>query len=279
MKKLSYAVLFLFFTLSLARTPLNLPENDVTRLKLPSENDAILPELHKTVREKDVTLPELPKALPENDVILTKVSKNPPETDESLSADRIPSRPYREETRTFQTVPLKLVRLRPINRRFRLRYNLPFRLCHHHLKPVSRRQIPFGNDMIPSSQRNIDFDKLVYRIGLRRIPSDPVNFHQHNDRKIWKSPDDRQKFGEMKKDQLPHHHHHRHNDDIEDNDHDHEHEQRKISKFLEDGEKFWGMNLKDQLHHHHHHHDEKAKEKKKGGFMRGIRKFLHHYFD
>ncbi|XP_055819590.1 uncharacterized protein LOC129888663 [Solanum dulcamara] len=288
MAKLSVAVLFLFFTLSIARTPLTQPENDVTHLKLPSENDVILPELPHTL----------------------------PESDDSAVNVNIPSKSDHEDTRSVHSVPLTLVRFRPINRRFRFRSSLPFRLCHH-LKPGSQRQIPFGNDMILPSKRNIDFDKFVYRIGVRQIPSDRFSFrrHQYNDKKIWKFLYDREKFGGMKlKDQLPHHHHH--HDDNEDNDH----EQRMISKLqinLENQGNFdeiksknenqfhahhvndvadersklyakhYEMKLRNRFHYNNGEEEEKAKEenkwhkreKKKGGFMRGIRKFLHQYFD
>ncbi|XP_047259594.1 uncharacterized protein LOC107851759 isoform X3 [Capsicum annuum] len=337
MTKLSVTVLFLLFTLSVARTP----GNDVTHLKLPPGNDVILPQLPKSLPQDDVMqlkndiiIPELPKILPEseeNDVILPELFKTLPE--------------FEDSTPSVHSVPVNLVRFRPINRRFRLRSKLPFRLCNH-MKAESRRQIPFGNDMILSSKRNIDFDKFVYRIGfgVSQIPSDRFNLRPRmfNDMKIWKFLDDREKFVEMK---LKHHH-----------DQDNDHQQMKISKFLEDREKFGEMKLKHHHHHHHDHHhdddeddedndheqkkiskfqlarenggnfgemksksdddeaekrsklygkhyemtlrkrfgynageeeDEKAKEetkwhkkeKKKGGFMSGIRKFLHHYFD
>lgn len=283
MAKLSVAVLFLFFTLSLAR--------DVTHLKLPSENDVIRPELPNTL----------------------------PESEDSVTTVSLPSKSDDEETRSVHPVPLTLVRFRPINRRFPLRSNLPFRLCHHHfhhLKPGSRRQIPFGNDMILSSKRNIDFDKFVYRVGVRQIPSDRFNFHHdhYDDKQIWKFLYDRERFGEMKlEDQSPHHHHHHHHDA---NHEDDDHEQKKISEFL-DRSKVGEIKSKNQNQFYAHHVDdddeadkrsklyakhyemksrkrfhyddgeeEKAKEEKwhkgetkKGGFMRGIRKFLHHYFD
>ncbi|NP_001234113.1 uncharacterized protein LOC778318 precursor [Solanum lycopersicum] len=278
MAKLFFAVLFLFFNLSLARTPFTQPENDVTHLKLPSENDLAIPELPHTL----------------------------PESDDSAPAVNIPSKSDHENTRSVHSVPVTLVRFRPINRRFRLRSRLPFRLCHH-LKPGSQRQIPYGNDMILPSKRNIDFDKFLNRIGVRQIPSDPFSFrhHRYNDKKIWKFLYDRENFGEMKlKDQLPHH------DENEDNDH----EQRQISISSENqgnfGEiksknenefhahdesdkrsklyvKHYEMNLRKRFHYNNGEEGEKAKEenkwhkreKKKGGFMRGIRKFLHHYFD
>lgn len=283
MAKLSVVVLFLFFTLSLARTPSTHPENDVTHLKLPSE--------------EDVNLPELPHTLPESD--------------DSTPTSNLPTKSDHEETRSAHPVPLTLVRFRPINRRFRLRYSVPFRLCHH-LKTGSQRQIPFGNDMIVPSKRNIDFDKLGYRVGVRQIPSDRFSFRhlQHNDKTIWKFLYDRERFGEMKwKDQLPHHHH------VENEDNDHE--QRKISKFQimpENQGKYGEIKSKNEnqfgTHHANDESDERSKlyakhyemklrkrfhynygeeakeenkwhkrEKKKGGFMRGIRKFLHHYFD
>lgn len=280
MAKLFFAVLFLFFNLSLARTPFTQPENDVTHLKLPSENDLAIPELPHTL----------------------------PESDDSAPAVNIPSKSDHENTRSVHSVPVTLVRFRPINRRFRLRSRLPFRLCHH-LKPGSQRQIPYGNDMILPFKRNIDFDKFLNRIGVRQIPSDPFSFrhHRYNDKKIWKFLYDRENFGEMKlKDQLPHHH-----DENEDNDH----VQRQISINSENqgnfGEiksknenefhahdesdkrsklyvKHYEMNLRKRFHYNNgEEEEEKAKEenkwhkreKKKGGFMRGIRKFLHHYFD
>ncbi|KAF3628374.1 putative WRKY transcription factor 53-like [Capsicum annuum] len=233
MTKLSVTVLFLLFTLSVARTP----GNDVTHLKLPPGNDVILPQLPKSLPQDDVMqlkndiiIPELPKILPEseeNDVILPELLKTLPE--------------FEDSTPSVHSVPVNLVRFRPINRRFRLRSKLPFRLCNH-MKAESRRQIPFGNDMILSSKRNIDFDKFVYRIGfgVSQIPSDRFNLRPRmfNDMKIWKFLDDREKFVEMK---LKHHH-----------DQDNDHQQMKISKFLEDREKFGEMKLK---HHHHHHHD------------------------
>ncbi|TMW97585.1 hypothetical protein EJD97_005285 [Solanum chilense] len=280
MAKLFFAVLFLFFNLSLARTPFTQPENYVTHLKLPSENDLVIPELPHTL----------------------------PESDDSVPAVNIPSKSDHENTRSVHSVPVTLVRFRPINRRFSLRSRLPFRLCHH-LKPGSQRQIPYGNDMILPSKRNIDFDKFLNRIGVRQIPSDPFSFrhHRYNDKKIWKFLYDRENFGEMKlKDQLPHHH-----NENEDNDH----EQRQISINSENqgnfGEiksknenqfhahdesdkrsklyvKHYEMNLRKRFHYNNgEEEEEKAKEenkwhkreKKKGGFMRGIRKFLHHYFD
>ncbi|XP_006352252.1 uncharacterized protein [Solanum tuberosum] len=288
MAKLFVAVLFLFFNLSLARTPFTQPENDVTHLKLPSENDVVIPELPHTL----------------------------PESDGSAPAVNIPSKSDHEDTRSVHSVPVTLVRFRPINRRFRLRSSLPFRLCHH-LKPGSQRQIPFGNDMILPSKRNIDFEKFVNRIGVRQIPSDPFSFrhHRYNDKKIWKFLYDRENFGEMKlKDQLPHHHHH--HDENEDNDH----EQRQISMSQINREnqgnfgeiksknenqfvahhvndesdkrsklyaKHHEMNLRKRFHYNNGEEEEKdmeenkwhKREKKKGGFMRGIRKFLHHYFD
>ncbi|XP_059308929.1 uncharacterized protein LOC132060073 isoform X1 [Lycium ferocissimum] len=269
MAKLSVTILFLFFTLSLARTPLTEPENDVTHLKLPSENDVIRTEHH---------------------------------------------------------VPLTLVRFRPINRRFRLQSNLPFRLCRHHRNPVFKHQIPYGNnDMILSSKKNnIDFDKFVYRIGVQQIPSDRFNFHHqrhhyddHKEKKIWKFLEDREMLRKMKlKDQSPHHHHH-HDDDEEDGDREQKREDQggelnqefslnqfhahhvdddeddKMSKLYakhygEDHYSFDRMKLRKRFHYNNGEaEEEKAKkenkwhkkEEKKGGFMRSVRKFLHNYFD
>ncbi|OIT19404.1 PREDICTED: uncharacterized protein LOC109221482 [Nicotiana attenuata] len=251
MAKLSVAVLFLLFTLTLARTPLTQPENDATHLKLPSENDVIRPEHPNTL----------------------------PEFGDSASILSLPRNSVDEETHSVHPMPLTLVKFRPINRRFRLRSNLPFRLCRHyfhHRNHVSRHQIPYGNDMILSSRKNIDFDKFVYRVGVREIPADRINFpHYHlNDEvddhkeKISKLQDDREKFGKMKLKRQNQFRVHRFVD-FNDNEAD------KRSKHFD------RMKLRKRFHYRdaaEEEEEEKAKwhkrGNKKGGFMRSIRKFF-----
>ncbi|XP_009786379.1 uncharacterized protein LOC107793162 [Nicotiana tabacum] len=275
MAKISVAVLFLLFTLSFARIPVSQPENDVMHLKLPSENDVIRPEHLNTLQEFEDSAPIL--SLPKN-------------------ADN-------EETHSVHTLPLTLVK-------FRLRSNLPFRLCRHHFHhrdPVSRRQIPYGNDKILSSGKNIDFDKFAYRVGVRELPSDRVNFHHyhhdnedddHKEEKISKFldkreklgkiskflDDDRVKFGKKKLKRQNQFQAHRFDkdDDIEDD----KRSKLDAKYYGEDQFSFDRMKLRKHFHYRdaaEEEEEEKAKwhkrGKKKGGFMRSIRKFLHHYFD
>ncbi|XP_009628593.1 uncharacterized protein [Nicotiana tomentosiformis] len=280
MTKLSVAVLFLLFTLSFARIPVSQPENDVTHLKLPSENDVIRPEHPNTLPEFDDSAPIL--SLPK-------------------SADN-------EETHSVHSMPLTLVKFRPINRRFRLRSNLPLRLCRHHFHhryPVSRRQIPYGNDMILSSGKNIDFDKFVYRVGVREIPADQVNFpHYHHDdedddhkeEKISKFLDNREKLGKIskfldddrvkfgKKKLKRQNQFQAHRFDKEDDNEDDKRSKLYAKYYGEDQYSFDRMKLRKRFHYRDaEEEEEKAKwhkrGKKRGGFMRSIRKFFHHYFD
>lgn len=263
MDKLTMAIFFLFFVFSFARTPLTEQENDIINIKLPStlaETDAIstsqFDKEAQHVQEKQDHLPE----------------------------------PRDKKTKALL---LTLVRLHPINHHFRVRSKPPSLLCHHHhchhednLKPRIQStylddEIPYGNDMIPSNDNGNDFDH-VFPGGLRQVPQEWMSFLRHNndedddddEQKMSKfiiKRNNHDKFGKMKfKGRLY--------DPIDDGEED---EDDKISAMQhEDHHSFEKKKMKKHLHHHHEEGNEAHKEEKKtGGFVRHIRKFLDNYFD
>ncbi|KAK4365475.1 hypothetical protein RND71_016833 [Anisodus tanguticus] len=281
MDKLSIAIFFLFFTLSFARTPLTQQENDITDLKLPS------------------TLPE-PDTTPKNQ--LDKEAQHVQENQDLLLQDNL----LEPKGKKTKALPLTFVRLRPINCHFWVRSRRPSRLCHHHhfhhahnLKPRTHSthlddQVPYGNkDMIVSSgENNDDLDHVMFTHGgMHQFPDEWMSFLHHNndnedddEEKMSKfiiKRNNHDKFDKMKlKGQFY--------DPLDDDDDDDDDEDDKISAMQhEDHHSFDKKKMKKHLHHHHEEEEHEAEEgneahkeeKKTGGFVRHIRKFLDNYFD
>nr|GLL29156.1 uncharacterized protein LOC107794690 [Ipomoea trifida] len=157
MAKLSVAILFLLFTISVARSPLTKPENDVT-----------VNQLSDSVTKSDA-----------GDAIRLPSESNREETD-AIEA----------ETKAIvaEVTPLNLVRFRPVNRRFRFRSTLPFRRCHHRfgnghkhrLVVRSGGQIPYGDDMILSSPKTQNLGDVTIHSDVRQVPPELIPFlHRH----------------------------------------------------------------------------------------------------
>ncbi|KAF3650696.1 hypothetical protein FXO38_17005 [Capsicum annuum] len=270
MDKLLIAIFFLFFTFSLARTPLTQEENDIPHIKLPESHP-----------ESDAT------STNQFDKEIQHVQEN---------QDHLPE----PKGKKIKALPLTLVRLRPINRHFRVRPKRPSRLCNHHhfrhahnLKPGTQSAqlddlIPHGTDMILSSGENSYFDHVMFHDGMHRVPEEWMSFLYNND-----EDDDEQKmsnfiinrnnhnkFGRMKLKE-------RFYDPLDDEEDEDEH--AKISEMQqEDQHSFDKKEMKKQLLKRHHEEEEREAEegngalregKKTGGFMKHIRKFLDNYFD
>ncbi|CAH9092809.1 unnamed protein product [Cuscuta epithymum] len=145
MSKLSIAVLFLLFTLSVARSLLNKPVNDFTVDKL-AQSDA-----HS---DDSVRLPS------------DSSNRKEDTTDSEKKANAV----------KFTTLDLQ--KIRPINRRFWFRSVLPLGGCRHQFRhgqkprPILRSgaEIPFRNDMVLPASESDD----------RRVPPEWMPFlHQH----------------------------------------------------------------------------------------------------
>ncbi|KAK6783422.1 hypothetical protein RDI58_021219 [Solanum bulbocastanum] len=268
MDKLFIAIFFFFFAFSFARTPLTQQENDITNIKLP-ESDAT-----PTTNQFD------------------KETQHVQENQDHLLESR---------DKKNKALPLTFVRLHSINRHFPARSRRPSRLCDHHhfhhahnLKPRTHSthlddQIPYGNDMIPSDDDADDFEH-VFPGGLHQVPEEWMSFlHQNNE----DDDDDEQKmskfiikrnkhdkFGKMK---LKGHLY-----DSFEEAREHEDEDGEISAMQhEDHHSFDKKKMKKHLHHHHEEEEQEAvegnethkEEKKTGGLVKHIRKFLDNYFD
>ncbi|KAG5593340.1 hypothetical protein H5410_043854 [Solanum commersonii] len=271
MDKLSIAIFFLFFAFSFALTPLTQKENDITNIKLP-ESDAT-----PTTNQFD------------------KETQHVQENQDHLPESR---------DKKNKALPLTFVRLRSINHHFPARSRRPSRLCDHHhfhyahnLKPRTQSthlddQIPYGNDMIPSDDDDDDFEH-VFPGGLHQVPEEWMNFlHQNNEDDDDDDVDEQKmskfiikrnkhdKFGKMK---LKGHLY-----DPFEEEHEHEDEDGEISAMqYEDHHSFDKKKMKKHLHHHHEEEEQEAvegnethkEEKKTGGLVKHIRKFLDNYFD
>ncbi|OIT36058.1 hypothetical protein A4A49_27802 [Nicotiana attenuata] len=268
MDKLSIAIFFIFFTLSFARTPLTQQENDI----------------------------KLPHTLPERDA--TPTNQLDKETHHVQEIQDLPE----PKAKKIKALPLTFVRLRPINRHFRARSSrLPNRLCHHHfhhahnLKPKTHLddhdQIPYGKDMILSSGEKSDFDDhAMFDGGMHQVPEEWMSFlHDNNEddddeQKMSKfiiKRDNHNKFAKLKlKNQFY--------DPFDDEDEEDEDEDDNITAMqYDDHNSIAKKKLKKHLRHHHEEEEQGAEEqneahkeeKKTGGFVRHIRKFLDHYFE
>ncbi|KAL3499234.1 hypothetical protein ACH5RR_038327 [Cinchona calisaya] len=245
----SVTVLLFSLIVSQARIPSNTPEDDVINR-------------------------ELPQSSPDSDI--TSFLRLPSHTvsDESPSTELAGDIPESEPI-SVRSTPLSVVRFHPINGHFPIRSRFPFRRnCHHHhhflhhdrpfFKPIIKQhveQIPFGNDMILSTnENNNEFDPLMFHHRrVRRIPATWVKFHRHHD-----DDDDRA--------------------DVEDDG---------FSKYvLKHSHRFGKEKFKKHLHHHDRDDKEdeekmvnyeemmKNREEKKeenSGFVNRIRKFLNHF--
>ncbi|CAI9772085.1 unnamed protein product [Fraxinus pennsylvanica] len=159
------AVLFILFTLTLARSPLK-----------PLEKDGDI-----TSESQSLSLDD------ESSVIHVPISKilNAGESNHPIEPDSL----------TVHSVPLDLAtsRFRPINRRFYSRTKYPVHNCRHHyhlnrddffkMNSKERRErleIPYGDDMLVSSGENSDFEEPPTSRGVRRIPGRWVRLHHQH---------------------------------------------------------------------------------------------------
>ncbi|KAI3468622.1 hypothetical protein Pfo_025285 [Paulownia fortunei] len=211
---------------------------------------------------------------PEHDEVTTQVSLPLSEASPML---RLPSGPVNTETESNSTVvttvpltklntetesnaavvtsaPLIKSTFRPVNRRFHVRSKHP---CRHHVKvqPTmgENEVIPYGNDMIVSSGENSDFEDPVLHGEGRSVPGRWVRLH-----------------------------HHHHDDEDSDSDEDEDEDQVKKIVFKRydhnsfDREK--ELKVLKKLRKHFRHQNGEEEKKKKGGFMKRVRKFLDQYF-
>ncbi|KAI5655347.1 hypothetical protein M9H77_32534 [Catharanthus roseus] len=193
----------------------------------------------------------LQNSIPESDDVSNRIIR--------LPTDAAADEPIREtkESEPLTLQPLHVVRIRPLDRRFSFRIpNLRCRHHHHHhhynrmFNNMPMRQIPYGDDMILPSRREGergDFDSsAMFHGGVRRIQPRWVKLHHHDE--------DDENHEEMPKWMLKH------------------------------SDSFGKEKFKKHKHHHHHEDEEEddddhkeMKKEKSGGFMKSIRKFLHHF--
>lgn len=237
-------ILFFLFTFGYARTPLDLPENDVMSI------DALLPESN-------------PKA---TDAILLPSEKPTVVEFEPETETKLPEIDTAEETKETEidSAPLKFVSFRPINRHFPRRPFPPFRhgsRCRHHhkIKPwaprFNGREIPYGNDMILSGGEDVVW----------------TEFHHGGPKFSFMNDVDRRE--EMKR---PHHRHHHHHDRLvageveekeeREQEHEHEHHHHHHDRLVE-GER--EVEEKRERKHDDEH---------EGGLVKVFRKFLPHFW-
>ena len=226
---LTVTVFFFILALSHARTPLDLPENEVVVGDLAAD----LPESDPkttTIATRTIILPsEKPKTESETETVM------------DIEPEKTQPGKAEHETKEFQ--PLTVINLRPLTRQFPQRPSLTLRHrrpCHQHRfgKPwgpsrFPHREIFYGNDMVMSSS--------VEEKEVREIPARWVKFH-HRDTSGPKFPywrDDGVAKGEDFR-RLHHfhrHHHHHHHMDGEEKEEREGHEHGrgflvKIRKFL-----------------------------------------------
>lgn len=155
-------------------------------------------------------------------------------------------------------VPLTEITFRPVNRRFHLRSKRP---CRHHFKfyPTVREneEISYGNDMILSSGENSDFEQPIARGAGKRIPGRWMRMHHHH---------------RLRR--------HRDEDSDVDSDSEDEEEEDRVKKVVfkrYDYDRFDREKKLKKLRKHFRVRNEEPEQKKKGGFMIRVRKFLDHY--
>ncbi|KAF7828153.1 histidine-rich glycoprotein-like [Senna tora] len=232
--------LLLFFTLSSARTPLDLPDANHDSLSESDHNSAVpntifLPsdKLESESESESESVTDIQSDRQNSD---SKTSK--PDTEVELEP--------LESTESAE--PITVISFRPVNRHIPRRpLPLSFRLGHrcrhgHEFKPwnprLPRRQIPYGNDMILSNGEDRSFDLNMPDGGVRQIPVRWTRFRRVDPRF---SDETRMERSDVMR--RPHFHHH--------HDHDHDHD-----------------------HHHFHEHE---RDHDDDGVMKRIRKFLQHF--
>ncbi|GAV65784.1 hypothetical protein CFOL_v3_09298 [Cephalotus follicularis] len=239
-------VLFLLFTISQARVPSDLTEDDVTT----------------TTKDLNIPLPES-EAKTTNTILLpTEKPESVVEFEPEVTESKLPEPEIPEESTETETVPLTVISFRPQNRQFPRHPFLPFRNRHgcrqnRQFKIGGARvhhdgEISYGNDMLQSYSEDSSSDP-EFRGGERKIPARWVRFHHGGARFPFKH--DVEMRDEIER---PHRHHHDHDDERHHHDRDEDHHHR----------------------HHHDHDDEREHEhheRREGGFMWGIRKFLNQF--
>ncbi|PSS11320.1 Myb-related protein like [Actinidia chinensis var. chinensis] len=152
--------LFLFFAVISARTPFDLPENNV----IDHDPSSSLP-------------------VPEADAKPTLLLPSE-KTSAEIDAEDLPE----SETRTVDALPLTIVTFRPVNRHVPSMRAYPFRIgvrrCRHGMRPMMYPrarggEVPYGDDMILGGERR-DFDPEMFHGGVRQIPARWMRFHHHH---------------------------------------------------------------------------------------------------